>query len=58
MDQLPQQRDPDSDGRRMAGAQRWAELNAHRPLLMRVARERTGSEADAEDCVSEALARA
>lgn len=58
MDQLPQLRDPDSDGRGMADVERWAELIAHRPLMMRVARKRTGSEADAEDCVSEALARA
>lgn len=58
MDQLPQQRDPASDGRPPADAERWDLLLAHRSLLMRVARQRTNTEADAEDCVSEALARA
>lgn len=64
MDQLPQlpqlplQRNPDTDDVPIADTERWELLIAHRPLLMRVARRRTNNEADAEDCVSEALARA
>ncbi|MDQ1747873.1 MAG: hypothetical protein QOD07_2136 [Frankiaceae bacterium] len=43
---------------RRGSAEEWVRLWSHRPALLRVARRRVGSAADAEDIVEEALVRA
>lgn len=42
----------------LAGPRRWSLVWSQRPRLLKIARNRTGSEQDAEDVVAEALVRA